>query len=73
MFDFYSKELDENITLNLLPRMIPVIKRLDTLKLKVYKTDFDDVYDAQLISKTEIEDGIEDTLIVKTTMRILNY
>ncbi|MFW6014953.1 MAG: hypothetical protein ACOCRK_00785, partial [bacterium] len=63
----------KEITINLNPRMIPCIREIDELHVKICKTEFDDIYDLILSSKIDIEKPHRDIFVYKQYMKILDY
>lgn len=63
----------KNITLNLIPRMIPCLKKIKHLDINIYETGYDDIFDIVLSSSIKIKKPIEDKFIFNQYMRVLNY
>lgn len=63
----------KEITINLNPRMIPCIREIDELHVKICETEFDDIYDLILSSKIDIEKPHRDIFVYKQYMKILDY
>lgn len=70
--DFKTKS-GEIITINLNPRMVPCIREIESLHVKICKTEHDSIYDVIIRSEIPIEKPHEDKFIYNQYMKILNY